>query len=133
AMRPAQLHGERRCWNRHLVTQVVWRKIFLKIRVLRNMRYLFQKPVPYQIAASAAVREDGIANQDDRGAVLVVVADLINSRILHQLSGSQQTAFLIDQCVIFLFPFHCFVSIPFPGPGRWRAVSKMWPSVSRLA
>jgi hypothetical protein len=96
AMRPCELHGERTGRNPHRVSRVVrFIYLFLEVRILRDMRDQFQNFVAYLLTALPAIRKDSVARQDHGGARLIVMADLINPRVLDQLTWSQQAVRLV--------------------------------------
>ena len=67
------------------------------------MRHQLQGLVAHQLTALPAKREDGIAHQDHAGALLVVMANLVNSGMPDRLSGNQQAISLFKKCVGFVF------------------------------
>jgi hypothetical protein len=127
-MRSTELHGERRSWNHHLVRWVVrFRRIFLEVRVFRDVRDEFHDLVAHHLATAAAVRENGITHQDHAGAWLVLVANLVDSRMLHQLSRSQKTIGLVKGCSV--SRFHASLCcVPSWGLGRRAGLRASRPS-----
>ena len=106
-MRSTELHGERRGLNLHLEAWVVrFRRFFLEVWILRNVRDQFQNFVAHHFSAAAAKRENGVAHQDHAGARLVLMAYLVNPRLLDQLSGSQRAIALIKSFNVSLVQFH---------------------------
>lgn len=67
------------------------------------MRHQLQGPVAHQFTALPAKREDRVAHQDHAGALLVMMADLVNPGMMHRLSGNQHAIGLVKYCVIFVF------------------------------
>ena len=103
-MRSTELHGERRGWNLHLVRRVVrFRRIFLEVWILRDMRDEFQDLVAHFLAAAAAIRENAMTHQDHAGARLVLVADFVYPGLFYQLSWSQQAVGLVKGCSVSRF------------------------------
>jgi hypothetical protein len=123
-MRSTELHWERRSWNHHLVRRVVHlRRIFLEVWIFRNVGNEFQNSVTDHFSAAAAKREDGVAHQDHAGARLVLVAYLIDTRLLDQLTGSQRAITLVKCFNVGVIQFHdgfFFVSFLPPRKARWR-------------
>ena len=120
-MRSTELHGERRSWNHHLVRWVVrWGRIFLKVWVFRNVGNQFQNFVTDHFSAAAAKRKDGVAHQKYAGARLIVMAYLVNSRLLNQLSRSQSAIALVKCFDVGVLQFHIvlLVSVPSFPPKR---------------
>ena len=114
-MRSTELHGERRGWNLHLVGRVVrFRRIFLEVWIFRNVGNEFQNSVADHFSAAPAKRENGVAHQDHAGARLVVMAYLINPRLLDQLSGSQRAIALIKCFNVGVIQFHDGFFFPCP-------------------
>jgi hypothetical protein len=113
-MRSTELHGERRGLNLHLEAWVVrFRRFFLKVWILRNVRDQFQNFVTDHFSAAAAKREDGVAHQDHAGARLVLMAYLVDPRLLDKFSGNQRAIALIECFNICVLQFHsgaCFCS-----------------------
>jgi hypothetical protein len=106
-MRSTELHGERRGLNLHLVGRVVrFRRIFLEVWIFRNVGNEFQNFVADHFSATAAKGEDGVPHQDHTGAGLVVMAYLVNSRLLDQLSGNQRAITLIKCFNVGVIQFH---------------------------
>jgi hypothetical protein len=106
-MRSTELHGERRGWNLHFKRRVVrCGVIFLEVWIFRDVRDQFQNFVAHHFSAAAAKREDGVAHQDHAGARLVLMAYLVNPRLLDQLSGSQRAIALIKSFNVSLVQFH---------------------------
>ena len=106
-MRSTELHGERRGWNLHFVRRVVrFRLIFLEVWIFRNMRDQFQNFVAHHFSAATAKRKNGVAHQDHAGARLVLMAYLVNTRLLDQLSRSQRAIALIKSFNVGIVQFH---------------------------
>lgn len=106
-MRSTELHGERRSWNLHLVGRVVRsRRIFLEVWIFRNVGNEFQNSVADHFSATPAKRKDRVAHQDHAGAWLVVMAYLVNPRLLDQLSRSQRAITLIICFYLSVIQFH---------------------------
>jgi len=106
-MRSTELHGERRGWNLHIIGRVVrFRRNFLEVWIFRNVRDQFQNFVADHFSAAAAKRKNGVAHQDHAGARLVLMAYLVNSRLLNQLSGSQRAIALIKSFNVGVVQFH---------------------------
>src|SRR5438270_3231614 len=93
-MRSAELHWERSGWNLHKVVGVVW-QIFAEVRIFRNMRHRLQQLVTDALTALPAIRENGIAHQDDGGPLLVKVTDFVNAGVLNQSSGHKSAIRLV--------------------------------------
>lgn len=112
-MRSTELHGERRSLNLHLVGRVVrFGRIFLEVWIFRNMRDEFQNFVTDHFTAATAIRENGIAHQKHAGARLILMAYLIDARLLDQLSRSQRAIALIICFDVGVLQFHngaCFL------------------------
>lgn len=87
----------------HNVAGVVWRRIFAKILVFRDVRHNLHQLVTDASTALPAIRKHGIAHQDHRGAALVVVADFINSGMLDQLPWIDRTVRLVKGLSAFHF------------------------------
>lgn len=114
-MRSTELHGERRSWNHHLVRWVVRSgRIFLKVRIFRNVRDQFQNFVPDHFTAAAAIGKNGIAHQDHAGARLILMAYLVDPRLLDQLSWSQRAIALIICFDVGVLQFHIVALYLFP-------------------
>lgn len=113
-MRSTELHGERRGWNLHLVGRVVrstW--IFLEVWIFRDVWDQFQNFVTDHVSAAPAIREDSIPHQDHAGARLVLMAYLIDSRLLDQFSRSQRAIALIKYFDVGVLQFHrLFLFLP---------------------
>jgi hypothetical protein len=116
-MRSTELHGERRSWNHHLVRWVVRsRRIFLEVWIFRNVRDRFQDFVTDHFTAATAKGKDGVAHQDHAGTWLVLMAYLVNPRLLDQFSRSQRAIALIKCFDVGVLQFHivacfCFLSL----------------------
>ena len=113
-MRSTELHGERRGWNPHLVGRVVrFGGLFPEVWVLGNVRGQFENFVTDHFSAAAAKREDGVSHQDHAGARLVLMAYLVDPRLLDKFSRSQRAIALIECFNICVLQFHsgaCFCS-----------------------
>src|ERR1051325_2836486 len=95
-MLSTELHGERRGWNLHLEGRVVrFGGFFLKVRIFRNVPDRFQNFIAHHVSTAAAKRKDGVAHQDHAGAWLILMAHLVDSRLLDQLSWLQRAIALI--------------------------------------
>lgn len=106
-MRSTELHGERRGWNLHFKRRVVrCGLIFLEVWIFRNVRDQFQDFVADHFSAASAKRENGVAHQDHAGARLVMMAYLVDSRLLDQLSRSQRAIALIKSFKVGVVQFH---------------------------
>ena len=111
-MRSTELHGERRGWNLHLVRWVVrFRRIFLEVWIFRNVRDELQNFVADHFTAAAAIRKNSVAHQKHAGARLVLMAYLVNSRLLDQLSWSQRAIALIIGFDVGVLQFHSVACI----------------------
>jgi hypothetical protein len=120
-MRSTELHGERRGWNLHFKRRVVrCGVIFLEVWIFRDVRDQFQNFVAHHFSAAAAKRENGVAHQDHAGARLVLMAYLVDPRLLDQLSGSQRAIALIKSFNVSLVQFHDAFSCVLLSPeARW--------------
>jgi|SRR5579864_167159 len=106
-MRSTELHGERRSWNHHLVRWVVRSgEIFLEVWIFRNVWDQLQDFVTDHFSTAAAKREDGVAHQKHAGARLILVAYLVNSRLLDEFSRSQSAIALIKCFDVGVLQFH---------------------------
>jgi len=131
-MRSTELHGERRGWNLHFKRRVVrCGLIFLKVRIFRNVRNQFQNFVADHFSAAAAKRKNGVAHQDYAGARLVMMAYLVDSRLLDQLSGSQRAIALIKSFKFGVVQFHdgIFLCPSFRSKTRTGAREQLGPSL----
>src|SRR5258708_38828224 len=114
-MRSTELHGERRSWNHHLVRWVVRSgRIFLEVWIFRNVRDRFQNFVTDHFTAAAAKGKDGVAHQDHAGTWLVLMAYFVDTRLFHQLSGSQKAIGLVKGSTV--SQFHASLVVILPGP-----------------
>jgi len=129
-MRSTELHGERRGWNLNLEGRVVrfgW--IFLEVWIFRNVRDEFQNFVTDHFSAAPAKREDGIPHQKHAGARFVLMAYLINSRVLNQLSRNQRAIALIICCDVGVLQFHkCACICSFRSAPQARRAAATRPS-----
>ena len=106
-MRPVELHGERRSRNPHLVRWVVrFLNLFLEVWIFRDMRHQFQNFVAYLLTASAAVRKDSVTGEEHGGTRFVVMAYLINPRVLDQFTRRQQAVRLVKYCDVCFLKSH---------------------------
>jgi hypothetical protein len=120
-MRSTELRGERGGWNLHLMSWVVYqRRFFLEVWIFRNVRHEFENFVAHHVSAAAAIRKNGVAHQDHAGARLVLVAYLIDSRLLNQFSRSQCAIGLVKGCDVSVVLFHgaCLCSFLQPPGAR---------------
>lgn len=120
-MRSTELHGERRSWNHHLVGRVVcFRRIFLEVRIFRNVGNEFQNFVADHVSAAAAKREDGVPHQKHAGTRLVLMAYLVDPRSLDEFSRSQSAIALVICFDVGVLQFHIvlLVSVPSFPPKR---------------
>lgn len=113
-MRSTELHGERRSWNHHLVRWVVrFRRIFLEVWIFRNVWDEFQNFVTDHFTAAPAKREDSVPHQKHAGARLILMAYLVNPRLLDQLSRSQRAIALVKCFDLGVLQFHSCACICF--------------------
>ena len=118
-MRSTELHGERRSWNHHLVRWVVCsRRMFLEVRIFRDVRHKFQKSIAHHFTAAPAVGKNCVAHQKHVGARLIMMANLVDPRLTDQLSGSQGAIALLvcfDVCFdVGVLQFHIVALYLFP-------------------
>lgn len=132
-MRSTELHGERRGWNLHLVARVVRSGcIFLKVWIFRNVWDQFQNFVTDHFSAAAAIGKDGVAHQDHTGARLILMAYLVDPRLLDQISRSERAIALIIRFDVGVLQFHSVALFLFPSfspgsallPGNYSANRK---------
>jgi hypothetical protein len=122
-MRSTELHGERRGWNLHFKGRVVrLGLIFLEVWIFRNVRNRFQNFIAHHVTAAAAKREDGVAHKDNAGPRLVLMAYLVNSGLLDQLSWSQRAIALIKSFNVGVIQFHDGLFCVLPPPA-WEQLS----------
>jgi hypothetical protein len=69
--------------------------VFLEVWIFRDVWDGFQNFVAHHLAASTAIRKNGISHQDHAGARLVLMANLIDARLLDELSRSQSAIGLV--------------------------------------
>ena len=98
-MRSAELHRERSVWNLHKVAGVVW-QVFAEVRILRNVGHTLHQLIPDALTALPAIGKNGVAHEDDRGPVLIEMANFINAGVFNYLSRHEGAIRLVkNRCV----------------------------------
>jgi hypothetical protein len=69
--------------------------VFLEVWIFRNVWDGFQNFVTHHLAASTAIRKNSISHQDHAGAWFILMANLIDARLLDEFSRGQRAIGLV--------------------------------------
>jgi hypothetical protein len=106
-MSESELSGEHALWSGLVQQRVVrFHDFFHEIRVLGNVRRRLDEFEAYGMAALLAIRKDRVPGEKHGRPRLVGVANFVNARLFHQLSGNDRAIGLVKLDVLYISQSH---------------------------